>query len=112
MVEAQDAGEFGLLRVLTARRAYFDADLKQRIRWDRSTCSDNSKPDCLLPTGGISSVVSYNRDDSLHGQALSDQILHVNCFWDVIARRVTRNEIDRIGSRTYTSALTHSFSKY
>ena len=73
MVEAQDAGEFDFLRVLTARRAYFDSNLKY-VSALGQLAQAASKLDRLLLTGGLSSVASYDDgDDRLRGQALSGQ---------------------------------------
>lgn len=72
MVEAQDAGEFDFLRVLTARRAYFDSNLKY-VSALGQLAQAASKLDGLLLTGGLSSVASYDGDDGLRGQALSGQ---------------------------------------
>ncbi|MCA9047156.1 MAG: TolC family protein, partial [Planctomycetaceae bacterium] len=72
MQEAQDAGEFDFLRVLTARRAYFDANLKYVAAMGR-LAQANAKIDGLLLTGGLSDVVSYDGGDDLRGQALSGE---------------------------------------
>lgn len=71
-VEARDAGEFDFLRVLTARRAYFDANLKY-VSALAQLAQATSKLDGLLLMGGLSSVASYDGDDGLRGQALSGQ---------------------------------------
>ena len=70
MQEAQIAGEFDFLRVLTARRAYFDANIKY-IAALGQLAQANSKIDGLLLSGGLSNVSSYDGDDGLRGQALS-----------------------------------------
>ena len=72
MQEARDAGEFDFLRVLTARRAYFDANLKYVTAMGR-LAQANAKIDGLLLTGGLSNVVTYSVGDDLRGQALSGQ---------------------------------------
>lgn len=72
MQEARDAGEFDFLRVLTARRAYFDANLKYVAAMGR-LAQANAKIDGLLLTGGLSNVVTYSVGDDLRGQALSGQ---------------------------------------
>ena len=72
MQEARDAGEFDFLRVLTARRAYFDANLKYVTAMGQ-LAQANAKIDGLLLTGGLSSVVTYSVGDDLRGQALSGQ---------------------------------------
>jgi cobalt-zinc-cadmium efflux system outer membrane protein len=70
--EGRDAGEFDFLRVLTARRAYFDANIKYVVALGQLARA-NAKIDGLLLTGGLSNVASYDGDDSLRGQALSGQ---------------------------------------
>lgn len=72
MQEARDAGEFDFLRVLTARRAYFDANLKYVAAMGQ-LAQANAKIDGLLLTGGLSNVVTYEIGDDLRGQALSGQ---------------------------------------
>jgi len=72
MVEAEDAGEFDSLRVMTARRAYFDANLKY-VSALAQLAPATSKLDGLLLTGGLSSAAPYDGDDGLRGQALSGQ---------------------------------------
>ncbi|MEL0094835.1 MAG: TolC family protein [Planctomycetaceae bacterium] len=70
--EAEAVGEFDFLRVLTTRRAYFDANFKYVTALGK-LAQANSRLDGLLLTGGLSSVASYQGDDSLRGQALNDQ---------------------------------------
>lgn len=72
MQEAREAGQFDFLRVLTARRAYFDANLKYVAALGRYAQA-NAKIDGLLLTGGLSNAVSYGTGDDLRGQALSGQ---------------------------------------
>ena len=72
MQEARDAGEFDFLRVLTARRAYFDANLKYVVAMGQ-LAQANAKIDGLLLTGGLSNVVTYDVGDDLRGRALSGQ---------------------------------------
>jgi cobalt-zinc-cadmium efflux system outer membrane protein len=72
MQEAREAGEFDFLRVLTARRAYFDANIEYVVTLGQ-LAQANAKIDGLLLTGGLSNVASYEGDDSLRGQALSGQ---------------------------------------
>lgn len=72
MQKAQAAGEFDFLRVLTARRAYFEANLKYVIAQTR-LAQANAKIDGLLLTGGLDQVVSYDGTDELRGAALSSQ---------------------------------------
>ncbi|WP_417850251.1 TolC family protein [Thalassoglobus sp.] len=70
--EAQLAGEFDFLRVLTARRAYFDANLNY-VRSLGNLATANARIEGLLLTGGLSNTVTYDGDDGLRGQALSGQ---------------------------------------
>lgn len=72
MQEAREAGEFDFLRVLIARRAYFDANIKYVVALGQ-LAQANAKIDGLLLTGGLSNVATYEGDDSLRGQALSGQ---------------------------------------
>ena len=72
MQEAREAGEFDFLRVLTARRAYFDANIKYVVALGQ-LAQANVKLDGLLLTGGLSNVASYEEDDSLRSQILSGQ---------------------------------------
>jgi len=70
--EAQNAGEFDFLRVLTARRAYFDANLRYVTALGK-LAQANAKIDGLLLSGGLSNVVAYENGDDLRGQALSGE---------------------------------------
>ena len=70
--EAQEAGEFDFLRVLTARRSYFDANLKYVAALGQ-LAQANAKIDGLLLSGGLSNVVTYGVGDGLRGQALSGE---------------------------------------
>ncbi len=72
MQEAREAGEFDFLRVLTARRAYFDANIKYVVAAGQ-LAQANAKIDGLLLTGGLSNVESYDVDDGLRDQALNGQ---------------------------------------
>ena len=72
MQKAQEAGEFDFLRVLIARRAYFDANLKYVVA-KTQLAQANAKIDGLLLTGGLDQVVSYDGTDELRGAALSGQ---------------------------------------
>lgn len=72
MQKAQAAGEFDFLRVLTARRAYFEANLKYVIA-QTSLAQANAKIEGLLLTGGLDQVVAYDGTDELRGAALSGQ---------------------------------------
>ncbi|MEM6467982.1 MAG: TolC family protein [Planctomycetota bacterium] len=70
--EAQAAGEFDFLRVLTARRAYFDANLRY-VTALGELAQANAQIDGLLLSGGLSQSVTYDGGDDLRGQALSGQ---------------------------------------
>ena len=70
--EAQAAGEFDFLRVLTARRAYFDANLRYATALGE-LAQANARIDGLLLSGGLSEAVSYDVGDDLRGQALGGQ---------------------------------------
>jgi len=72
MEEGREAGEFDFLRVLTSRRAFFDANIKY-VAALRQLAQANARIDGLLLSGGLSNVVSYEGDDSLRGQALGGQ---------------------------------------
>lgn len=72
MQKAQQAGEFDFLRVLTARRAYFDANLKY-VAALTDLSQANTSINGLLLTGGLNPVASADLDDGLRGAALSGQ---------------------------------------
>ena len=72
MREAQRAGEFDFLRVLTARRAFFDANLKY-VAALTDLSKANVAIDGLLLTGGLDQVIRVNTNDGLRGSALSGQ---------------------------------------
>ncbi len=72
IAEAREVGEFDFLRVLTARRAYFDANIKY-VEALGQLAQANAKMDGLLLTGGLADAVYYERDDGLRSQALSGQ---------------------------------------
>lgn len=72
MQEAQAAGEFDFLRVLTARRAYFDANLRY-VKALGDLAQADAKIDGLLLSDGLSNVVTYDIGDDLRGQTLSGQ---------------------------------------
>jgi len=70
--DAYEVGEFDFLRVLTARRSLFDANL-QYVNAQKDLATAQAKVDGLLLTGGLSQVPTYDGDDGLRGQALSNQ---------------------------------------
>ena len=72
LVKAQEAGEFDFLRVLTARRTYFDVQ-NRYVSALGLLAQANVKMDGLLLSGGLSNVGAYDVDDGLRGQALSGQ---------------------------------------
>ncbi|MCH7989675.1 MAG: TolC family protein [Planctomycetes bacterium] len=69
---AHTAGEFDFLRVLTARKIFFDVNL-QYVTALSDLATTNAQIEGLLLSGGLSNVASYSGDDSLRGQALSGQ---------------------------------------
>jgi len=73
MQEAQAAGQFDFLRVLTARRSYFDANLRY-VTALGSLAQADAKINGLLLTGGLSNVVTYAaQNGGLRGKALGGQ---------------------------------------
>jgi cobalt-zinc-cadmium efflux system outer membrane protein len=70
--QAQDVGEVEFLRVLSARQSFFEynqlylAELGQLAQ-------NRAEIDGLLLTGGLASVVTYDANVGLRGQALSGQ---------------------------------------
>lgn len=72
MREAQEAGEFDFLRVLTARRSYFDANLRY-VTAQGQLAQANARIDGLLLSDGLSQSVTYEGGDDLRGQALNGQ---------------------------------------
>lgn len=72
MQSARDSGEFDFLRVLTTRRAFYDANIKYVVALGQ-LAQANAKLDGLLLSGGLTKIETYDGDDSLRGQALSGQ---------------------------------------
>ncbi len=72
IAETYAAGEVDFLRVLTARRMYFDANL-QYVTALGDLAAANAQIEGLLLSGGLSNVATYGGDDGLRGQALSGQ---------------------------------------
>jgi outer membrane protein, heavy metal efflux system len=70
--QAQDAGQIDFLRVLTARRMFFDANLEY-IQALGNLAQADAKLDGLLLSGGLENVPTYDAGDDLRGQALSNQ---------------------------------------
>ncbi|MCA9217605.1 MAG: TolC family protein [Planctomycetales bacterium] len=69
---AHALGEFEFLRVLTARRAFFDANFKY-VTAQAELAQANSAIDGLLLTGGLDQSITYSGGDDLRGAALSGQ---------------------------------------
>ena len=72
MKEAREAGEFDFLRVLSARRAYFDANLRY-VDALGTRAQANAELEGLLLSDGMSSVSEFEVGDDLRGQVLSGQ---------------------------------------
>lgn len=72
MREAQEAGEFDFLRVLTARRTYFDAKLRY-VTAQGQLAQANARIDGFLLSDGLSQSITYDGGDDLRGQALDGQ---------------------------------------
>lgn len=70
--QAQDAGEFDFLRVLTARRSLLDARLRYVAALGQLARAD-AQIDGLLLTDGLSNSVNYDVGDDLRGQTLTNQ---------------------------------------
>ena len=65
-------GEVDFLRVLTARKMYFDANLEYvNAQGDQAVA--NARIEGFLLSGGLLEVPTYPADDSLRVQALSSQ---------------------------------------
>lgn len=72
MQTARDSGEYDFLRVLTTRRAFYDANIKYAVALGQLAQAD-AKIDGMLLTGGLDAVESYDGDDGLRGQALNGE---------------------------------------
>ena len=70
--EAYTAGEFDFLRVLVARREYFDTNLKY-VSALANLAKADAVIDGLLLSGGLTDTVDFEGGDGLRGQALSGQ---------------------------------------
>lgn len=70
--EAYAAGESDFLRVLTARKMFFDANLKY-ITALMNLATANAEIEGQLLSGGLTSVVTYHGGDDLRGQAFSQR---------------------------------------
>ena len=74
MQEAEVVGqrEYDFLRVFTARRAFFDANMRY-VAALADMATANAKIDGLLLTGGLSEMSAESNDGGLRGQSLSQQ---------------------------------------
>ena len=72
IAQAYVAGEADYLRVLTTRKMYFEANLNYISALER-LASSSVEIDGQLLSGGLTSVRSYDGDDGLRGQSLSQQ---------------------------------------
>ena len=70
--QAYTAAQFDFIQVLTARRIYFDSNLRA-VDARRQLAQAVTKIDGLLLSGGLSGTIDTSEDDSLRGQALSGQ---------------------------------------
>ena len=70
--QAYAAAEFNFLQVLTARRTYFESNLKS-VDARRQLAQASTLIQGLLLSGGLSETVDTTEDDGLRGQALSGQ---------------------------------------
>ena len=70
--QAYAAAEFDFLQVLTARRTYFESNLKS-VDARRQLAQASTLIQGLLLSGGLSETVDTTEDDGLRGQALSGQ---------------------------------------
>lgn len=70
--EGKEAGEFDFLRELTARRVFFDSNLRF-VSAQADLAQARARIEGNLLTGGLSQSVNYQGDTSLRGQALSGQ---------------------------------------
>ncbi|HBE67889.1 MAG TPA: TolC family protein, partial [Planctomycetaceae bacterium] len=68
----KEAGEFDFLRVLTARRMYFDSNL-QFVSAQAELAQAEARIHGKLLAGGLNDGVRYSGEDSLRGQALGGQ---------------------------------------
>lgn len=72
MKQAQEGGEYDFLRVLTARRAYFDANINYVDARQRLASAD-ARINGLLLTGGLTAPTSTPLSTGLRDQALNQQ---------------------------------------
>ncbi len=72
MKQARDGGEYDFLRVLTARRAFFDASINY-VNAMRDFASADARINGMLLTGGLNGPADTPLSTGLRGQALSQQ---------------------------------------
>jgi len=72
MKQARDGGEYDFLRVLTARRAYFDASISY-VNALRDFAAADARINGMLLTGGLTGPSDTPLSTGLRGQALSQQ---------------------------------------
>jgi len=72
ILKAQEAGEIGFLRVLTARRSVFEAN-QQYVSAQAQLAQADTVLGGLLLTGALSNVPTYTGSAGLRGQALGGQ---------------------------------------
>ncbi len=72
MKQARDGGEYDFLRVLTARRAFFDASINY-VSAMRDFASADARINGMLLTGGLNGPADTPLSTGLRGQALSQQ---------------------------------------
>lgn len=70
--QAYEAGEIGFVQLLIARKTYFDANL-QYVSAQSDLAAAQAKIDGFMLTGALNDVRDDSGDDSLRGQALSQQ---------------------------------------
>jgi cobalt-zinc-cadmium efflux system outer membrane protein len=70
--QAYAAAEFNFLQVLTARRTFFESNIRA-VDARRQLAQANTLIDGMLLSGGLSDTVDTTEDDGLRGQALSGQ---------------------------------------
>ncbi|HSG70817.1 MAG TPA: TolC family protein, partial [Planctomycetaceae bacterium] len=70
--QAHVAGEFDFLRVLIARRTFFETNLSY-LNSRVELAQAEARLDGMLLTGGLDEPATYDRDDSLRGQSLSGE---------------------------------------
>lgn len=72
MKQAQAGGEYDFLRVLTARRAFFDANINY-VNARQQLAAADARIDGLLLTGGLNAIANTPLSTGLRDQALNQQ---------------------------------------